>query len=403
LQKGLIMKSFGYHQPTEIVFGCGKLEEIGNITARFGKRCLVVTVPELEALTPVFKRARKTLEEAGVAVAHFDGVIPNPTTDSIAAGAKAAREHGADVVVGIGGGSSMDSAKAIAVEATHDGSCWDYLFYKEQPTGKTLPVIAVTTTSGTGSQVTQVAVITHTATRDKSAIYNPIVYPKVAVVDPELMVTVPKHITASTGFDVFCHAFESVLHRNASPYTDMMAWEAIRLVLTNLTDILEDGSNIAARSAMAWADTLAGLCIANAGVTLPHGIGMAIGGMYPHVMHGETLALNYPAFTRFTYTSAIDSFARVGRLLNPALEQQDDQTAARQSCEELDGFLKKIGMWMGLEDKGVPEEELPALAKQSMVLPDYQNNPRVVASEEEMLDLLRDCYRRSDSPAHALK
>jgi alcohol dehydrogenase class IV len=388
------MKSFDYFQPTEIRFGPGRVREVGEVVCRFGRRCLLVTRPETEASGSVLSLAKKGLEDAGVSVKHFDGVIPNPTTDCITAGADAAVAHGADVVLGLGGGSSMDSAKAIAVEATHEGTSWDYLFYRETPpTEKTLPVVAVTTTSGTGSHVTQVAVVTHTATRDKSAIYHSNVYPKVAVVDPELMVSVPGHITASTGFDAFCHAFEATLHPNASAYIELIAWEAIRLVLNHLPRALGDGSDLEARSALAWADTLAGLAIANAGVTLPHGIGMAIGGMYPHVMHGETLAINYPAFTRFTYSSAVSQFSRLGRLLDRTLDNVSHVEAAEASCDRLDAFLKKIGMWMSLEDKGVPEEELPALAKQSMVLPDYQGNPRV-PTKDEMLEIIRKCYRR---------
>jgi alcohol dehydrogenase class IV len=388
------LQPFDYFQPTEILFGRGRVAEVGETVSRFGKRCLVVTEAKVEALEQVFATVRSSLEESGVAVARFDGVIPNPTTDTITAGAKAAKAHRADVVLGVGGGSSMDSAKAIAVEATHEGTSWDYLFYKEPPTEKTLPVIAVTTTSGTGSQVTQVAVVTHTETRDKSAIFDPIVYPKVAIVDPELMVTLPEHVTAMTGFDVFCHAFESTVSVNTTPYAQVLAWEAIRRVLADLPAALEDGSNIDARSSLAWADTLAGLCIANAGVTLPHGIGMAIGGMYPHVAHGEALALNYPAFTRFTWEAAVPQFATLGRLLIRDAGGVSDEDVARQSCEELDEFLKKIGLWIGLEDKGIPEEELPALAKQSMVLPDYESNPRVVESEAQMLELLQQCYRR---------
>ena len=388
------MKPFDYFQPTEIRFGRGRVAEVGEAVSQCGGRCLVVTEGNVEALEPVFQKVRTSLEEAGVAVARFDGVIPNPTTDTITAGAEAAKAHRADVVLGLGGGSSMDSAKAIAVEATHEGTSWDYLFYKEPPTEKTLPVIAVTTTSGTGSQVTQVAVVTHTETRDKSAIFDPIVYPKVAIVDPELMVTLPERVTAMTGFDVFCHAFESTVSVNTTPYAQVLAWEAIRRVFADLPAALEDGSNIDARSSLAWADTLAGLCIANAGVTLPHGIGMAIGGMYPHVAHGEALALVYPAFTRYTWEAAVPQFAALGRLLIRDADGSSDKDLARQSCEEVDGFLRKIGLWMGLEDKGIPEEELPALAKQSMVLPDYESNPRVVESEAEMLELLQQCYRR---------
>ncbi len=391
------MKDFSYYQPTEIQFGCGRIKEIGEIVAKYGKRCLLVTVEPFPALEAVFEKVKGSLKNAGVDVAHFTGVIPNPTTESITVGADMAAEHKSDVVLGVGGGSSMDSAKAIAVEATHEGTCWDYLFYKEEDNPisaeKTLPVIAVSTTSGTGSQVTQVAVVTNPAEKDKSALFNPIIYPKVAVVDPELMLTVPEHITASTGFDVFCHSFEAYIHPNASPYIDLLAVESIQLVVANLPTAMKDGSNIAARSAMAWADTLAGLCIANAGVTMPHGIGMAISGMYPHVAHGEALAINYPTFTRFTWKSATKQFATLGRILDSALESESEKIAAEKSCELLDEFLKKIGMWLDLKGFEMPESEIEELATASMRLPDYENNPKV-ATNEEMLDIIKDCYSR---------
>ena len=387
-------QDFGNHVPTEIVFGSGTLATVGKTVARFGSRCLLVTGPKMGSAKSYLPRLIAYLDDAGVTVAHFDGVIPNPTTDTMSAGAQMAIEHRADVILGVGGGSSMDVAKAIAVEATHDGSCWDYLFYRDvAPTEKTLPVVAVSTTSGTGSQVTQVSVVTHTETRDKSALYNSLLFPRVAIVDPELMLSVPRHVTACTGFDAFTHAFESAIHINTSADIVSMAWEAISLVVTHLPTALNDGTNIEARTALAHADTLAGICIATVGVTLPHGIGMAIGGMYPHIAHGEALALNYPAFTRFTYASAVAPFARLGRLFNSELKSVDDETAAQRSCDELDEFLRDIGLWMGLEEKRVPEQELRALAQQCRVLPDYLNNPRV-ASEEEMLQLIQDCFRR---------
>ncbi|HIC73694.1 MAG TPA: iron-containing alcohol dehydrogenase [Candidatus Marinimicrobia bacterium] len=388
------MSKFSYFQPTEICFGAGRIKEVGEVVRGYGKRCLLVTGSNVPSVEPMFTRLMDALYAAGIIVAHFDGVIPNPTTDIISNGAEMATAHGADVVLGVGGGSSMDTAKAIAVEATHEGTSWDYLFYRDtQPTDKTLPVIAVSTTSGTGSQVTQVAVITNTKKRDKSAIYHSIIYPKVAIVDPELMLTVSEHITASTGFDAFCHAFESMLHPNASPYITMMAEEAIKLVLGYLSTVVKKGSDMEARTAMAWADTLAGLCIANAGVTLPHGIGMAIGGMYPSIMHGETLALNYPVFTRYTCPHAIKQFAILGRLFNPGLKSKTDEEAAEKACEELDSFLKEIGMWFGLADFNIPKNELDDLAKQALVLPDYKNNPRV-ATVEETKELLLKCYQR---------
>ncbi len=387
------MNSFSYFQSTEIQFGCGRLAEVGAAVARYGTRCLVVTMPNSDYLAPLIERIGASLSAAGVEMMQFDGVVPNPTTDCVTAGADMAKAFGADVVLGVGGGSSMDTAKAIAVEATHPGTCWDYLFFKTPPTAATLPVIAVSTTSGTGSQVTQVAVVTETATKTKSALYNSLLYPRVAIVDPELVVSVPSHITASTGFDVFTHAFESYLHRGGSPYTDLLALEAIRLVSKHLPIVVRNGADLAGREAMAWADTLAGLCIANAGVTLPHGIGMTIGGQCPQVMHGEALAVTYPEFTRYTYSYAIERFAAVGRIFNPMLVTVSDPEAAEQACEEIDSFLKQIGMWLSLKGLGVTSADVVAIADNSRVLPDYKNNPRV-ATRDEIYDMLAKSYER---------
>jgi alcohol dehydrogenase class IV len=383
------MKPFNFFQPTEIRFGRGRLRQLGKAAARFGQRALLVTVPATEGLGPVIAKAKASLESAGLAVAHFDGVIPNPTTDSIAAGAASARGHQADMVVGLGGGSSMDTAKAIAVEATHAGSCWDYLFDKAAPTDKTLPVLAVTTTSGTGSHVTQAAVATHTQLRAKSYLCHPVLFPKIAIVDPELVLTAPRQVTAMTGWDAFTHAFEASVHKNCSPYVALLAREAIGLVATNLPPLLEDLGNLERRTALAWADTLAGLCIANAGVTLPHSVGMALSGRWPHVAHGASLAVVYPAFTRYTLAAAIPQFAAVGRILNPELTAASDEDAAAQGCVEIDLLLQRIGLWMGLESLGVPAAEFDALAEQSLTLPDYRNNPRV-ATREEMRAVLDD-------------
>jgi alcohol dehydrogenase class IV len=388
------MKNFNYYQSTEIIYGTGRIIELGDIAQRFGKKCLLVTTPAIPELEKMYNRVKKILTDAGMDVMHFDQVQPNPTTENITAGAEKAVAQGAEMIIGLGGGSSMDSAKAIAVEATHEGTSWDYLFFRDiQPTEKTLPIIAISTTSGTGSQVTQVAVVTNTAERTKSAIYNSIVYPKVCIVDPELMLTVPEHVTASTGFDAFCHSFESMLNPGSSVYIDTLAEKAIQIIVETLPGLVKNLSDQQARANMAVADTFAGLCIANAGVTLPHGVGMAISGMYPHVMHGESLSIIYPAFSRFTYQHAVDKFAAIGRIFNPELDKASDETAAEKCCEEIDDFIKSIGMWMSLKDVKMPEAEIPDLAKASMVLPDYKANPRV-ATYDEMHELIKQSYYR---------
>lgn len=236
------MKPFQYHQPTEIRFGRGRLIQVGPAVARLGRRCLLVTVPQGPGLDGLFDRIKELLAAAKIPVVHFDGVIPNPTTDVVTAAARMAKDFKADVVLGVGGGSSMDTAKAVAVESTHPGTAWDYLFFRErQPTEKTLPVIAVTTTSGTGSHVTQVAVVTHPGERNKSALFHPLLYPRTSIVDPELMRSAPNRLTAATGFDVFAHAFESYINPKSSPYTDLMAIEAIRIVAAHLPRAIKDG------------------------------------------------------------------------------------------------------------------------------------------------------------------
>ena len=288
----------------------------------------------------------------------------------------------------------MDTAKAIAVEVSHPGTAWDYIWCREtQPTERTLPIVAVTTTSGTGSQVSAVAVVTNPAEKDKSALNHRNIYARVAIVDPELVLTVPAHITASTGWDVFAHAFESFVGLRSSPYTELLALEAIRLVADWLPAAVADGSNRAAREQMAWADTLAGLCLAHTGVALPHGIGMTIGGYCPHIMHGEALAVTYPEFARYTYPHAIRQFAAVGRIFDPALLAESDEVAAERSCAVIDAFLKQIGMWLSLEGLGVTDEEVVLIADHSQVLNDYKNNPRV-ATRDEIYGMLQRSYRR---------
>lgn len=385
--------NFNYFSPTEIIFGSGSVNQTGEITARYGSNALLVTRPESSALAGVYKKVKKSLSDHGVKVTHFDGVIPNPTVQTVSAGAEMAKKAGVEVVIGLGGGSAMDTAKAIAVEATHPGTAWDYLHYTEGPSDKTLPIIAIGTTAGTGSQTTPCSVITNPAFKDKSAIWHRNIFPKVALVDPDLTATMPPSVTAQTGFDAFCHNFEAYLSKNCNPLVEIMALDAIKRIAKYLPRAVEDGSDLKAREQMAWADTLGGLTNASAGVTLPHGLGMQVGGHCPHVTHGQALAAIYPAFTRYTYPYAIAKFAAVGRIFNPELVSAPDEDAASACCEEIDNFLKKINLWIGFADLNVSMEDLRNIADRGQVLNDYKNNPKV-ATIPEMYDLLVSCMNR---------
>ena len=387
------MKAFNFAAPTEVIFGCGKVKELPEVAARYGKRVLLVTQNRNSKSTTACDEIKSDLQKAGLEVAHFDGVIPNPTTDVVTAGAQLAKEFQAEVVIGLGGGSAMDTAKAIAVEAVHPQTAWAYNCHTEGPSAKTLPIIAVGTTAGTGSQVTQCAVITKSDDKDKSAIWHKNIFPKVAIVDPELTAGMPASVTAQTGFDAFCHNFEAYLSVNCNPFTEVMALEAIRIIAEYLPKALADGSDMEARSMMCWADTLGGFTNSNSGVTLPHGLGMQVGGHCPHVTHGQALAVIYPEFTRYTWADAKEKFAKVGRIFDPELQNVTEEEAAEKSCEAIDMFLKKIGLWIGFKDVNVSKEDIREIADCGQVLGDYKNNPRV-ASIEEMYELLMKCYER---------
>jgi alcohol dehydrogenase class IV len=376
------LKAFEYQHGGEIIFGNGRISEVGSLVSRYGRRCLVVSGPKEGALRDLYPIVGDLLEHLGLDWEHFDGVLPNPTVDLISSGAKLAKKFNADVILGIGGGSSLDAAKAIAVEATHEGTCWDYLFFKQKPSSKTLPVVAVGTTSGSGSQATQAAVITDTVSRNKSALANAYLIPRIAIVDPQLTLSVPPMVTATTGFDVFCHAFESILNPRSNLATELFAWEAIRRVLSDLPMAVQEGANLGARTSMAWADTLAGMSICRAGVTLPHGIAMAVGGMFPNTSHGLALASVYRECLEFTWESAVSTFARLAQILEPRLEDVNAAEAAAACPRLVDEFMSGIGLTFSLKDFGISQEEIPALARQSMVLPDYTNNPRVPAYDE---------------------
>ena len=292
-----MLKSFAWRLPSTILFGPGKLNEIGKVVQGFGKRCLIVTTMPKPWNRAIVDRVVASLASSGIECHWFSGVGPNPTTDEISAGAAAAREFLADVVLGLGGGSAMDGAKAIAVEATHPGAAWDYLWFREkQPSSATLPVIAVSTTSGTGSQLTQVAVVTKTTERCKSAIYNDIILPRVAVVDPELMLSVPPRMTALTGFDALTHAFESFLHPNCDAFVSMMSREAISIVLKWLPVAVADGKNLDARCKMALAGCWRGCVSCAPASPCRTAWGWRSAVSIRTSPDGQALAIVYPAF-----------------------------------------------------------------------------------------------------------
>nr|MDO8109321.1 iron-containing alcohol dehydrogenase [Candidatus Sigynarchaeota archaeon] len=329
------MISFTFHNPVKLHFGKGQLENLGKIASTLGKRVLLVTHPwhdEHRSLVPqaaMFERAKMILEKAGLDITVYDRVVPNPDVSDIDAGARIAADKQIEAIVGIGGGSAMDTAKAISVVAPQGGSAWDYVFFKKPKISKqTLPVIAITTTSGTGSHMTNIAVVSNRKTGEKFPIVSPNIYPVASICDPELMLGIPRRTTIETGFDVFAHAFESFTARNANPFIDNLAIDAIRLVSTNLVAVVQDLTNLDLREKMAFADTMAGICISSVGTTVPHAMGQPISAIAPGISHGQSLMLVFPPFLERAAMGVPEKFIRVGRFFEPGVHDAKSAAAA---------------------------------------------------------------------------
>ena len=389
------MRDFTFYQPTRLHFGRGMRNATGEVVKASADRVLFVVDPGMKAALPdMVQDVRESLTRAGVAFVEFDDVTPNPTLKAIQKGARVARAENVNGCLGMGGGSAIDTAKAIAVAATHPGTAWDYLYYKEPPTDATLPIIAVSTTAGTGTQTSKVSVFTNTAENSKSAMWNDALLCRAAVIDPDLMVSLPPHQTACTGFDIFTHAFESYINDASQPYVDLIALDAIQRVATYLPRAVDNGGDLEARENLAWADTLAGVCLANVGTTLPHAAGQPISGHYPKVSHGESLAVVYPAFAEFTWPGAVEKFARVAQILGGDANGADDAALARGLSGRISALLDRIGLRCFMEDFGIGKADLDPLLEHAMAFPDHTANP-VKPTEADMRDIYLSSFRQA--------
>ena len=335
------MSTFEFLTPQKIVFGTGKFREIGSLSAETGSKALIVCDKWCES-TGLPGKAAELLKQSGIASVIFNEVIPNPTVELIDKGSELAVQEQCDFIIGIGGGSSMDSAKGIAVAAAHEGSVWAYAMGEKDITEATLPIIAVSTTSGTGSQCTCFAVISNPETKQKPGMGSPYIIPKIALVDPELMLSAPLQLTLNTGFDVFSHAVEAYTSTVASEMSDMYAEKALQLFGKYFVRCCKDGNDLEARSAMALADTLAGTAICNGVVTLPHVMAHVISGHFCDIPHGDALFSIYRESLKFNSQVLAEKHSFIANCIDPG---NDDVVSA------FDNFFGQFEFRNLLKDK----------------------------------------------------
>lgn len=303
---------FDYYMPTRLLFGAGKLKELHKHPLPGKKALIVMTGGKSLRANGYLAALENELALASAEFVIYDKITPNPTKSEVMAGAALAREHGCDFVIGFGGGSSIDAGKAIAVMATNPGDYWDYI---SGGTGKgkpvpndPLPVIAITTTAGTGTEADPWTVVTKEDTNEKIGFGYDKTFPVLSIVDPELMLTVPPALTAYQGFDALFHSTEGYLNTTAYPVSDAFALRAISLVGKSLARAVSHGSDLEARTDVALANTLSGLVESTSGCISEHSLAHAMGALNPEIPHGAALiSISAAYYTHFANSGKCDA------------------------------------------------------------------------------------------------
>jgi alcohol dehydrogenase len=380
---------YPFRVPPTQLFGTGAVEKIGDEAKRLGiTRALVVTDPGV-AKAGIAGHVRDLLERAGVSTSLYDRVEPEPSVASVErAFGEAGREH--DAIVGVGGGSALDTAKGLSLRSANPGPLQRY-FGVELVEKTGLPTILVATTAGTGSEITPNAIFDDTERGLKAGIVSHRLFAQVAIVDPDLTLGVPADVTAASGIDALTHAIESYVAVRATPHTDLYALESIRLIAGNLRSAVARGGDRAARYGQALGSFYAGISITNAGTGLCHAMAYPLGSAH-HVPHGMANALLLPAVLAYNMLGDLPKMARVAAAMGEQVEGLADRDAAQAGVDAVRRLCADVGLPKGLREVGVAEAALEgfvegALSAQRLIT----NNPRV-PDAAAVLRIYRESY-----------
>ncbi|SHJ05642.1 iron-containing alcohol dehydrogenase [Desulfofundulus thermosubterraneus] len=372
-----------------IITGRGSLGRIAGEVKNLGAtKILLVTDPVL-LKTGLVDKVKEALAPTGLEIGLFSEVEPEPRLQVVTKCQEAIKEGGYDLLVAVGGGSSMDVAKAASILMTNPGTIKDYLGVNLVP-NPGIPVIAVPTTAGTGSEVTPIAILSDVDEQLKKGVVSPYLLPKVAIVDPELTVTMPPHITAATGMDALTHAVEAYISVNATTITDTLALEAIRLIARHLRTAVANGEHMEARENMAMASLLAGIAFANAGVAAVHALAYPLGAQF-HIPHGVANAVLLPYVMESNLLGALPRFKIMALAMGEKVEELPDREAADKFIEAIKQLSTDIRIPLHLRDLGVTAEAIPDMAEGAIkVTRLLANNPRKLT-----VDDIREIYERA--------
>ncbi|HPQ43351.1 MAG TPA: iron-containing alcohol dehydrogenase [Syntrophales bacterium] len=381
---------FSFTGAGKIVFGNGAFERVAEQIRELGGSKPLIVLDKTLALSGLTEKVSGYFKKAGMDIIIFDKVEGEPPLELADECSQAAADGSCDVVVGIGGGSTMDVAKAAAVVTANRGRAVDYLGLNKVP-GPGLPTIMIPTTAGTGSEVTFTSVFIRKDLNKKEGMNSPYLYPTVALLDPELTLSIPSKVTATTGIDALCHAIESYTSIAASPMSEMVSLEAIELISESLRTCVHNGTDLEARGQMLLGSLYAGLGLANAGVTAVHSLSYPLGGTYG-IPHGLANTLLLPAVMNYNLPGALEKFAIIAEVMGEPTDGLSLNQAAGLAVGAVENLIDDCGIYDTLETIGIPEEDFPKLAEAAMtVARPLANNPRSV-TVEDAIEIYSDAY-----------
>jgi alcohol dehydrogenase class IV len=369
-----------FYLPTEVITGCGTFEQLGKQAARFGRRALLVCGASSAQRSGLLARARELLAAAGVDATVFSRVAGEADLATVEAAIAAAREAGVEMVIGLGGGSPLDTAKAVAGMAPLAGTVWEYHGGRKLEAGG-LPFIAVPTTAGTGAEVTKNAVLIDPHTEIKYSIRDDRWFARVAIVDPEATLSMPASVTASTGSDALCQAIESYTSIGAGPVTDALAARAIELIGGSLARACADGSDLAAREDMSMGSLMAGMAMATARLGGVHGMAHPLGSHFD-IPHGVICGLLLPYTMEYNLPYATARYAHVAALMGVDTAGLSTEEAAAAAVAGVRNLVTQIGVPLHLREFGVKPDDFEMIIAESLPSGSLQHNPRPLAAAD---------------------
>lgn len=377
------MKVFTFKAAPEITFGPGAIQQLGQKLKNYGVQKLLLVVDQGFAKNGPLEKITEVLKKEQINFAIFDQVAPEPRVETANKCGSLAKKEKFDFIIGVGGGSAMDTAKAAAILATNEGRAKDYQGLNKVPRPG-LPKGMIPTTAGTGSEVTFTAVFIDEEEKKKAGINSPYLFPEMALLDPELTLSLPPAVTAYTGMDALAHAIESFTSRQANSISEMFSLKAVGKIMKNLPAAVENGKDLCARAEMLLGSLLAGIGLANAGVTAVHSLSYPLGGSFL-VPHGVANGLLLPAVMEYNVSSCSERFARLAEAMYIDTKGLTMMAAARQAVETVRKLAQDIGVPLRLSDLGIPKSALPWMAEEALkVVRPLENNPRPISKEDAL-------------------